>query len=249
MQTKHQREQAFHDDAFTADIRRTAWKYYSVAKRSRAAFEATVSKLAAGRRVLDFGCGRGANTLLLAGCSAHVTSIDVSHVAVRKARDRTRAAGTPSVSFTVMDAERLGLRSASYDLVCGKAVLHHLDLHHALHEIARVLAPGGSAVFLEPLAHNPLIRLYRTLTPRFRTADEHPFRFDDLAIAPTYFGHVCFQYMTLLPLAVVPFRGWRGFDRVVRALTGADAVLFRLLPFTRRYAWQVLILLSQPKHT
>jgi SAM-dependent methyltransferase len=45
------------------------------------------------------------------------------------------------------------------------AVLHHLDLEVALGEVRRVLKKGGLAVFSEPLAHNPLVRLFRAVTP------------------------------------------------------------------------------------
>ncbi len=44
--------------------------------------------------------------------------------------------------------------------VLGKQILHHLDMTQAVPEIARVLRPGGRAVFLEPLIHNPLLEGY-----------------------------------------------------------------------------------------
>ena len=36
------------------------------------------------------------------------------------------------------------------------------------------------------------------------------------------------------------------FRTVLRTLETADAALFRLLPFTRRYAWQVVVILEKP---
>jgi hypothetical protein len=48
------------------------------------------------------------------------------------------------------------------------------DLSLACSEIARVLRPGGPAIFVEPLGHNPLINAYRKRTPALRTVDEHP---------------------------------------------------------------------------
>ena len=44
----------------------------------------------------------------------------------------------------------------------------------ALRELHRVLKPGGTAYFAEPLATNPLIQAYRRVTPQFRTPDEQP---------------------------------------------------------------------------
>lgn len=51
----------------------------------------------------------------------------------------------------------------------------------ALEQVRRVLAPGGLAVFQEPLAGNPLLWLFRRLTPRARTRDERPLSRADLA--------------------------------------------------------------------
>jgi len=53
------------------------------------------------------------------------------------------------------DAESLPFGDASFDLVLGHAVLHHLPgLEQALGEFHRVLAPGGTLAFMgEPSAH------------------------------------------------------------------------------------------------
>ena len=57
-------------------------------------------------------------------------------------------------------------------------------------EIARTLKPGGTALFIEPLGHNPAHQLYRRMTPSMRTADEHPLLQSDLASARRHFGEV-----------------------------------------------------------
>lgn len=76
--------------------------------------------------------------------------------------------------FHIMDAHKLDFPDASFDVVFGKAILHHLDYAVALDEIARVLKPGGVMVFMEPLDFNPLMKLVRVLTPSLRTPDEAP---------------------------------------------------------------------------
>jgi len=50
-----------------------------------------------------------------------------------------------------MNAEELKFADDYFDIVCGGAILHHLDLNKALSEIARVLKPDGKAIFVEPL--------------------------------------------------------------------------------------------------
>ena len=47
----------------------------------------------AGRRVVDFGCGSGANTVLLANRGAHVWGIDISEDLLRLARRRLAVSG------------------------------------------------------------------------------------------------------------------------------------------------------------
>jgi len=130
-----------------------------------------------------------------------------------------------------MNAESLDLLDSTFDVVCGTAISYHLDLSRALPGIARVLRPGGTAVFWEPLGHNPIIRLYRALTPTMRTPDEHPLRVADLRFAQRYFGEVRTTSFHLLSLAAVPLRRWRIFGRVFDALEGLDAAVFRTFPY------------------
>src|SRR3546814_1101008 len=73
-----------------------------------------------------------------------------------------------------MNAEAMTFPDDSFDLVFGSGIIHHLDIDRAFGEIARVLRPGGRAVFIEPLGLNPAIELYRRFTPSARTPDEHP---------------------------------------------------------------------------
>ena len=93
--------------------------------------------------------------------AARVVGIDISDVAIEKARGASRAAGIENAEYRRMNAEFLEFDDNSFDLICGTAILHHLDLTRAYSELARVLKPGGLAVFMEPLGHNPLINVYR----------------------------------------------------------------------------------------
>jgi hypothetical protein len=49
-----------------------------------------------------------------------------------------------------------------------------------LGEIRRVLEINGRMLFMEPLADNPLLKLFRFLTSKSRTTDERPFYRADL---------------------------------------------------------------------
>jgi SAM-dependent methyltransferase len=150
-------------------------------RRLEADFQGELANLA-GRRVLDLGCGEGEQSVDLVRRGALVTGVDISERHVASAHARCVAAGFAAghYTFRVADAHALQFGDRSFDLVVGRGILHHLDLARALAEIARVLVPGGVALFQEPLAANPLLRLFRVLTPRARTVDERPLSAGDL---------------------------------------------------------------------
>lgn len=137
----------------------------------------------AGLRVLDFGCGRGEMSLALLSNGASVSGIDISEPYIEVAKNQAHAAGYDSsqYDFRVMDAHRLDFENECFDLVIGSGILHHLSPEIALSEVNRVLRPGGRVIFREPLLDNPLLKLFRYITPSARTKDELPFSGEALA--------------------------------------------------------------------
>jgi SAM-dependent methyltransferase len=106
----------------------------------------------AGSRVLECGCGAGAQTVLLAASSpdAQIVSIDVSAGAVELARRRMREAAGRNVAFGVADIFNLPFAFESFDHVFVCFVLEHLrDPLRALCGLRRVLRPGGSIAVIE----------------------------------------------------------------------------------------------------
>jgi SAM-dependent methyltransferase len=107
-----------------------------------------------GDRVLDLGAGSGFSSEMLARLGYHVIAIDPDLRALvqnrqRPAFDPTRIDGT--VTVVASFAEALPFIDAAFDGVVGLNVLHHVpDMPLVTSELARVLRPGGRAVFCEP---------------------------------------------------------------------------------------------------
>jgi ubiquinone/menaquinone biosynthesis C-methylase UbiE len=98
---------------------------------------------------LEIGAGTGFFTLNLAlagvlGGPLHVTDLAPGMV---QAAERNAAEVGLAVQGQVADAEALPYSDASFDLVIGHAVIHHIpDVEQAFREMRRVLRPGGRLV-------------------------------------------------------------------------------------------------------
>jgi SAM-dependent methyltransferase len=198
----------------------------------------------AGRRVLDYGCGHGMASVVLARRGAAVTAFDLSPGYLAEARRRARA-NDVGVAFVQADGDRLPFADGSFDRVWGNAVLHHLDLRAAARELRRVLAPGGLAVFCEPWGDNPLLAWARRRLPypgKQRTPDEQPLRSRHLMVLREVFPRLeveGFQLLSMVRRVVRP-------GRLVAGLEWCDRRLLRLAPWLRRFCRYVVLFL--PRH-
>jgi SAM-dependent methyltransferase len=105
-----------------------------------------------GSRVLEAGCGTGAQTVILADRSpqAEFTSIDVSGRSLAEAAWRVQQAGCRNVRFLRGDIFGLPFQPSCFDHVFVCFVLEHLsDPVRALEALMTVLKPGGSLTVVE----------------------------------------------------------------------------------------------------
>lgn len=106
----------------------------------------------AGSRVLEAGCGVGAQTVTLARNSpgAWITSVDISKAALVEAEKKTRAAGLTNVQFHQGDIFHLPFAPGSFDQVFVCFVLEHLARPvEALCALKALLKAGGSVTVVE----------------------------------------------------------------------------------------------------
>jgi SAM-dependent methyltransferase len=101
-----------------------------------------------GLKVLEIGCGLGTDGAQFAKAGAHYTGVDLTEAAIDLARKRFELFGLQG-NFQVVDAEQLTFPDESFDLVYSHGVLHHTpDINASVHEIHRVIRPGGRAIVM-----------------------------------------------------------------------------------------------------
>jgi SAM-dependent methyltransferase len=129
-------------------------------------------------RALEIGAGTGyfSLNLLQAGVIGHATCTDISPGMLDALRGNAERLGL-DVETVATGAEKLPFADASFDLVLGHAVLHHLpDLDRAFREFRRVLRPGGALLFAgEPSRYGDRIaavpkRAAHRVSPLWRAA-------------------------------------------------------------------------------
>jgi len=198
-----------------------------------------------GKRVLFVGCGESsAAAVEMADRGATVWCVDISPASIGKIIRHAEAHRAHAVHAIVADAEHMPFKDGSFQIVVGKAVLHHLEVQRFMAELRRVCSPGGIFVFSEPLGTNPLINLFRRLTPTLRVPTEHPFTRDDIEGIRRHCASLRLKHSLFLALGSLPWFlvGLRPLGRFFfRLLRWADQVLFAVCPPTRWLAWNVTL--------
>jgi SAM-dependent methyltransferase len=196
-----------------------------------------------GLDVLDYGCGHGMASVVLARLGARVTAFDLSPRYLQEARRRAHA-NAVNIRWVQADGDRLPFADEAFDRVWGNAILHHLDLHRAGRELRRVLRPSGIAVLCEPWGGNPLVNYARRrlrYPGKERTPDEQPLRQRDLIILRAMFPRLetrGFQFLSMIRRVVHT-------GRMVRCLDYCDDRLLTNVPFLQRFCRYMVLTLRR----
>ena len=105
------------------------------------------------KRVLEVGTGDGATSHALAVQGNSVLSMDVSRLALQRARARWARESGLDLRFEFGDARALGSSDGELDFVVSENMVEHIspdDMHAHLDEVRRVLAPGGAYLLYTP---------------------------------------------------------------------------------------------------
>ncbi len=127
-----------------------------------------------GKYLLDLGCGAGENSVYFATRGARCVAADYSPGMVEVALKLAHSNGV-KVEGKVVNAMAIAFPDNTFDIVYASNLLHHIpDPKVAIQEAYRVLKPGGTLCFWDPLKHNPIINVYRKIATEVRTEDETP---------------------------------------------------------------------------
>jgi ubiquinone/menaquinone biosynthesis C-methylase UbiE len=108
--------------------------------------------------LLDVGCGTGTFDAMLAGSplAARVTGMDYApamcHVADEKA---TKAGVSDRLRYVAGDSEHLPFADGSFDVVtCSNSFHHYPHPQRVVHDMRRVLRPGGRLMLIDGFRDN-----------------------------------------------------------------------------------------------
>lgn len=157
-------------------------------------------------------------------------------------------------------ADSIPFDDEGFDIVYAANLLHHVELENTLKEVKRVLKSGGVFVSWDPIAHNPLINIYRRKAMQVRTEDEHPIRMGQIKVFKKYFSDVCYDTTWFFTLWIfLKFylidkidpnkeRYWKKIlvdnkklEKTYYHLEKIDRWILKYLSFLKRYCWNIII--------
>ena len=243
-------EKKFHDDYVMHDkgVRTSQNLFYSRQIESYE-YDNVFSSFGnmAGKRLLFYGCGGHFSMIkefIERGSS--VVAIDISPATIKKLSAKIDKENLTNKCIVLeMDCESLDFDPGTFDLVFGRSIIHHLNIEKSLEQIYSVMKTGAKALFVEPLATNPVINLYRKLTPQDRTPYEHPFVSSDIILFKNKFGKISCQYLYALTLLsfIIRFISNKEhtFIKAFDLLSKLDNLFLCLIPFYKLLCWDVII--------
>jgi ubiquinone biosynthesis O-methyltransferase len=196
------------------------------------------------KKVLDVGCGIGLISFYLAKKGANVIGIDLSKKIIEFCKQEAKEKGL-NVDFREMNAQVPDFEDASFDIIVGSRVVHHIpNIELFFKECKRLLKKKGYMVFIEPFKKNIIVELNRRIfAPHKRTKHEHPLYISDILLAKSVFGNIEHkEYFLLSPLAMF-FRDFVKnatiFKALYKVLNIIETPLTRI-KFLKQYCWQTV---------
>jgi ubiquinone/menaquinone biosynthesis C-methylase UbiE len=194
-----------------------------------------------GKKVLELACGAGHGSCDLAGRGAEVCAVDLSEVGLKKTISLAGANDRGDrVRAVLARADQLPFADESFDIVFAQNFLMHVSPREVGREMWRVLRPHGKVVVVEPLAHHPLLRIYRLCFSDYRKTRPKWATHTDIRELSAAFGEVRIRMFYLAAAAAgLGFiqRHPRLLAPTFTVLDAVDRLATRVAPSVSRFAW------------
>jgi len=230
-------------------------------------YAANLLKPIKGKKILILGCGLGEEVVYLAKKGAKIFAIDISKEMLTFTHKLSLHYGLQhNIQLFHVAAENISFPQESFDAIFACNLLHHINLKKGINKIYKVLKTDGTAIFLEPLAYNPIINVYRKMASDVRTDSEHPITYKDIELIKQYFPnfmHREFHFSTLLifiwffvGLRIHPNkeRYWkkiihegRKYKTVFTILHKIDNLILTLIPWLASLYWVIVLKATKKK--
>ncbi|MCO4781006.1 MAG: methyltransferase domain-containing protein [Candidatus Cloacimonetes bacterium] len=184
--------------------------------------------------LLELACSTGLWCSYFSKLGIKVCAIDISFEAARLCSQRKQ-----ELNVIVGDIQSLPLDLNSFDCVIGSGIIHHLESNMLFDSLAK--SNVQCSIFIEPLKHNPLINLYRFLTPNSRTKGETPLSMNQLNFVQSKFPSSTFRYFGFTSLILTPFVKIPLLNKLIKAFQIMDDFLLSKIPILQKYAWIVVM--------
>lgn len=200
-----------------------------------------------GLKILDLGCGTGWFSVILAKRGAIVEGIDISSEAIQIAKQRAIVNNVSDVvKFRDLSFYDMDFPDEYFDKIIGLSALHHMsDKKLLCNSIHRILKPCGKVVFNEPFGNSKLLERLRLLVPvKVNEEDkshwDEQIKYKDLEAFKDKFRvkYKEFQFFSRLDRI---FKS----DWIISLLGIIDVKLLKSIPFLRRYARDIVIILEK----
>lgn len=212
------------------------------------------------KKILELGCGAGESSVYFAKQGADVTATDISGGMLKVVQSLASKHNT-SLSTKKSLSDEIDFEDETFDIVYAANLLHHVDIEKTLIEAKRVLKKSGTFVCWDPIAHNPLINIYRKMATEVRTEDEHPLKMSDLKFFRKHFSQVEYHTTWFFTLFLfVKFflidrinpnkeRYWKKIivehkklEKLYNKLENIDKFILKICPALKRYCWNIVII-------
>lgn len=147
-------EKEYHNDFYSEEASAIfEAPVFEEVRRKRASLLRKLGHLSQKSRVLSLGSGSGEIESMAASHVGEILGIDISPVAVAKARERASTQKLSNLCFEVADVMDLSADQEPFDAIWAGSLIHHIDgneIDRVLRKCLGLLKPGGRMISVDP---------------------------------------------------------------------------------------------------